>query len=164
MVRTLAATAALVASLAIGCGASRPPETTVALAAPPAAQASATSEPRDDGEPTPSQPRSKPSPRAEAAEPDPEAVARNLARKLFQEGAQAYDEGDYMRARDKFKEAYDLVQNQALLFNIASAEMRLGNVAQACHLFRKYVNDGDPADPRIQEVQKQVAQRCRGTP
>lgn len=77
------------------------------------------------------------------------------------EGVSAYDQGDYLRARDKFQAAYDLVPELALLFNIASAEMRLGNVPAACTLFRRYVAQGDPAHPRIQEVQRQLTQRCR---
>ena len=152
-----------ICALAIGCGASPAPETTVALVAPPAA---ATAAPSSDPETEPpsAHPRSKPNPHRAAAEDKVEDVTRELARKLFREGAEAYEQADYLRALQKFQEAYDLVQNQALLFNIASAELRLGNVPSACRLFRKYIADGDPADPRILEVQRQVAQRCRGTP
>lgn len=154
-----------IAALAIGCGASPPPETTVALVAPPTpAVAAASSEPDAEAAPDPTQRRTKPDARAAAAEAELEDDTRNLARRLFLEGAEAYAQGDYLRARAKFQEAYDLVQNQAILFNIASAEMRLGDIPAACRLFRKYITDGDPADPRIQEVQQQVAQRCSGIP
>lgn len=163
--RLLSITALTLPAALLGCGASPPPETAIALVALPApAVAAASVEPEEDAAPDPAQRRTKPSPRAAAAEAELEDTARTLARRLFIEGAEAYAQGDYLRARAKFQEAYDLVQSQPLLFNIASAEMRLGNIPAACRLFRKYITDGDPADPRIQEVQQQVSQRCSGVP
>lgn len=129
----------------------------------PSASAAATEEAPALEEPPAAAPRAK----RLAARDDPADDVpddRERARTLFQQGAEAYAQGDYLLARDKFQAAYDLVAEPALLFNIATAELRLGNTADACRLFRKYVSDGDPADPRIQDVQRQVAMRCRGIP
>ena len=128
----------------------------------PSASAAAGEEPLALEEPAPA-----PRPKRIAVRDDPADDVpddRERARTLFQQGAEAYAQGDYLLARDKFQAAYDLVAEPALLFNIATAELRLGNTADACRLFRKYVSDGEPADPRIQDVQRQVAMRCRGIP
>jgi hypothetical protein len=89
---------------------------------------------------------------------------RSRARQLFMDGVEAYSQGNYAKARDRFQEAYDLVPEQPLLFNLASAELRMGEVVAACGHFRDYVSRGDPADPRVQQVQSQVTQRCKSIP
>jgi hypothetical protein len=95
---------------------------------------------------------------------DPVDAARARARELFQEGAEAYAQGDFPKARDAFQAAYDLAPERALLFNIASAELRMRDMVSACAHFRQYVAEGDPSDPRVQQVQAQVASRCGGVP
>jgi hypothetical protein len=89
---------------------------------------------------------------------------RERARELFQEGAEAYQQSDWPRARQAFQAAYDLVPERALLFNIASAELRMQDLVSACGHFRQYIAEGDPTDPRAQQVQSQVASRCNGIP
>ncbi|MEZ4299317.1 MAG: hypothetical protein R3B70_30485 [Polyangiaceae bacterium] len=71
---------------------------------------------------------------------------------------------DYSRARGQFQAAYDLYPERALLFNIASCDLRMGDTARACGLFRKYVAESDPGDQRTQDVQQQVATRCKNIP
>lgn len=148
---------------ALGCGgpAARPEVATVNVAAP-VARPEPSSEPAAQEDDAPPKPRRPPkpekaeAPRVEAGDQDD--VTR--ARSLFQEGVAAYASADYALALSKFQEAYALKSVAPLLFNIATAELKLGQTSAACAHFRKYVADGDPADPRIQEVSKQVAQRC----
>ncbi|MEZ4309392.1 MAG: hypothetical protein R3F14_15245 [Polyangiaceae bacterium] len=40
----------------------------------------------------------------------------------------------------------------------------MGDTARACGLFRKYVAESDPGDQRTQDVQQQVATRCKNIP
>lgn len=91
---------------------------------------------------------------------DPSAKAREL----FEVGAEAYAQGDFPKAREAFQGAYDLVPERALLFNIASCELRMHDMVSACDHFRQYVAGGDPFDPRTQQVQAQVAARCGSIP
>ena len=86
------------------------------------------------------------------------------ARELFEVGAEAYAQGDFPKAREAFQGAYDLVPERALLFNIASCEVRMHDMVAACDHFRQYVAEGDPFDPRTQQVQAQVAARCGSIP
>ncbi len=144
-----------------GCGAIGPATTEIQVAAPPPIEVAPTSSSAAPDEPEPP-PRAPKRPLRDEPTADPEEAAdRNAARTMFLEGAEAYSQGDYHKAKDRFQRAYALVPEPPLLFNIASAELRLGNVAAACSLFRKYVTEGDPADPRVQEVHIQAAQRCR---
>lgn len=146
-------------------GSGRPGETTVVNLTPPPASAAKLDEPPEPAsEPVPRKLATLP-PGPPAGPPGPDGEAdRERARELFSEGAALYQQGDYARARDAFQAAYDLVPEQALLFNIGTAEMRLGDIVAACGHFRAYVAQGDPADVRIQTVRAQVAQRCVNVP
>lgn len=150
------------ALFAAGSCASAPEVTEVRVAetpSPPVASSSA-----EAGDPGVSEaPRARPrqkDPPAPLPEDNPSPDATALARQLFQDGAAAYANADYQTACLKFQEAYDLVPNQAILFNLGSCELRMGHTARACEHFRKYIANGDPADPRIQQVVAQVANRC----
>jgi hypothetical protein len=61
-------------------------------------------------------------PRAQAAEPSAEDVAR--ARTLFNAGAQAYANGSYANAARSFEQAQALAPRPQLLFSLAQAERR----------------------------------------
>lgn len=128
--------------------------------ASPIASAAPTSEP----EATPERPPSARGNRRPAEmDPGPSSEHEDtvrFARERFYEGVAAYDSGDYQTACTKFQAAYDAVPNQALLFNLGSCELKMGHKEKACEIFRTYLKNGDPADPRIQEVTKQVAAKC----
>lgn len=153
-------------TVVVGClAACATPKAEVAVVelVPPvtAPMGSAEPESTDEAAPPPDKKEKDRPPEAHVEAPDP---ARNEARRLFQLGAEAYDRGDYAGAQKHFQAAYQLVPERALLFNIASCELRLGNTREACQLFRKYVATGDPSDPRVADVQTQLSNRCRGVP
>jgi tetratricopeptide (TPR) repeat protein len=57
--------------------------------------------------------------------------ARERARGHFERGTQAFDVGDYGRAAEAFRAAYELTRHPDLLFNIYSASERNGDLEQA---------------------------------
>jgi len=149
-------------ALALGC-APRPDTTVVHLAEPPAPVAASSAEPAPEPPPAPPptvSPRSSPT----DDDHDVREADRARARELFDQGAEAYAQGDFPKARQAFQAAYDLVPERALLFNIASAELRMRDLVSACAHFRAYVAGGDASDPRVQQVQSQVATRCGHVP
>lgn len=165
----LRASTALLVSVAatfLACAAAEPRDTTVVhLTDPVPTTAPLAADPTLlDPEPAPRTPRRAASPPDDSPARDPHEADRERARDLFQQGAEAYQQGDFVKARDAFQAAYDLVPEQALLFNIATAELRLGDLPSACAHLRKYVIHGDPADPRIITVRAQTSQRCAGVP
>lgn len=57
------------------------------------------------------------------------------ARELYKAGVAAYDSGDYAKAAEHFRECYELVSHPDTLFNLAKAELKLGEeVLAARHL------------------------------
>lgn len=82
------------------------------------------------------------------------------ARGLFTQGVAAYSNQDYAAAKRLWEQAYALAPENAILFNIASAELKLGQTQIACKHFKEYVAAGDPGSPRTQQVQQQVQGRC----
>ncbi len=92
--------------------------------------------------------------------PAPAQSAVDRAKEEFKLGTAAYLNADYANAKLHFEAAYAIVPENALLFNIASTELKLGQTSASCSHFRQYVARGDPSDPRIQQVSQQVAQRC----
>jgi tetratricopeptide (TPR) repeat protein len=80
---------------------------------------------------------------ARADEPDTQA-----AKIHFQAGEQYYTRGHYLEAISEFKEAYRLSQAAALLYNIAQAYDRMGDVAHAREYLQKYIDSGqtDPGE------------------
>lgn len=66
----------------------------------------------------------------------------------FQAGEQYYKGGHYLEAISEFKEAYRLSQAAALLYNIAQAYDRMGDVGHAREYLQKYIDTGqtDPGE------------------
>jgi hypothetical protein len=159
-----------VALFAGGCEAPRPAVTEVHLAAAPPAEATAgpsaegSAASPDTDEPGPAAPRKKsraPSvPVVDNPAPSASPTDIDRAKELFKLASAAYAAGDYTNAKANFEAAYAIVPERALLFNIASVELKLGQTSASCAHFRKYVASGDPSDARVQEVSQQVAQRC----
>ena len=148
------------------CGAPNKEVAVVALAEPvPTAQASAAPvDPEVPDEPSAkgfSKKKAAPAEEAPAtATLDPSLKDLSAARELFKQGVVAYTNQDYREAKRLFEAAYALVPQNQILFNIASAEMRMGQTSLACAHFKEYIAKGDPGSARIQEVQQQVQNRC----
>lgn len=158
----------MIASLVIGCAGSDPHTDVVRLpdpvplrtAEPFAPSAQPTAEPVATEPHRPILPKRRPPGPDSEDGPDASSTERERARELFKQGVEAYGQGDYPKACAAFEAAYELVPERPLLFNIASCEMRMGHTPKACDLFRKYVANGDPSDPRVVEVSQQIANRC----
>jgi hypothetical protein len=154
------------AALVIGCAGEqgsdvvRLPEPVPLATAEPIAAASA--EPSASEAPPPASlpPKARPKKIDLDEHPSASDTDRERARELFKQGVTAYEMGDFQKACAAFDVAYQLVPEQPLLFNMASCELRLGHLPKACDLFRKYIANGHPSDPRIVEVSQQVANRC----
>jgi tetratricopeptide (TPR) repeat protein len=78
--------------------------------------------------------------RAESAEAQVERLAA--------EAVNAYKVADYNRAVELLSRAYDIRQVPALLYNMAKAYDKLGDVDRAYEIYRRYADSAD-ADPRL---------------
>lgn len=86
------------------------------------------------------------------------------ARTHFETGSALFESGEYERALSEFEEAYRLSGRSRLLFNMALAHERLGQLDRAIPMLRAYV-DSEPDLPnrgrlelRIQRMQARVAE------
>jgi tetratricopeptide (TPR) repeat protein len=83
----------------------------------------------------------------------------------YRKGATAYDLGEYQPALEAFKDAYRLVQDPVLLFNIAQCHRKLGQVAEALSFYRSYLRRAPQAEHRaevlrhIEEMERLAAQK-----
>ncbi len=152
------------AVFALGCGAHSEVMVVRLTEAAPGRGGAATSPEEPLAPMPPPRPRSEPDQDHDQAPGSPDSDPSAKARELFELGAEAYAQGDFPKAREAFQGAYDLVPERALLFNIASCELRMHDMVSACDHFRQYVAGGDPFEPRTQQVQAQVAARCGSIP
>jgi hypothetical protein len=60
------------------------------------------------------------------------------AKLAFREGATAYAQGDYVKARKYFEEAHNLDPHDMLLFNIAQSAEKQGDHQYACQRYRQW--------------------------
>jgi hypothetical protein len=75
-----------------------------------------------------------------APPPDPAQVARQTeARGHFQRGGQFYESSDWAHAIEEFRAAFDLWPNPVILFNLAQAYRRDGQLSQAIETFNRYL-------------------------
>ena len=72
-----------------------------------------------------------------AEEPTP-STKDSQAKMLYKNGSRLYDEGRYKEAIQAFQEAYKLSGRHALLYNIAAAQERMGDVEQALETLYQY--------------------------
>jgi tetratricopeptide (TPR) repeat protein len=94
----------------------------------------------------------------------PSADTETEARALFANGQRMYDEGRYEQAIVAFLRAYELSQRPALLYNLANAYERLGNLEQAVESLNAYrvfapVADQDVLLARVQALERRLAER-----
>ena len=157
----------LAAVIGGACGAPQPVVTEVQVADLPVAETPSAEPAEPTGTEEPALPRPKRPPKGpprsapvSEAPVDRAPTDVDRAKELFKLGLSAYTSGDYANARLQFQAAYAIVPENALLFNIASAELKMGQTSAACSHFREYVTRGGPSDPRIQEVRQQIANRC----
>jgi len=100
---------------------------------------------------------------AHADEATPEA--KELARKRYQEGAQAFSEGHFKDAIDLFLDADSLAPNPAFSYNIGLAYEELGDAPSALRWYRDYLralpNAPDRVDiePRIAAAEQRLRDR-----
>jgi len=93
-----------------------------------------------------------------AQEGDPgSGAATGEARAHFDRGTEAFDVGEYERAAQEFRAAYELTEHPDLLFNIYSSLERGGQLAEAADALEAYLRDGDPDDERRTALQARLA-------
>lgn len=60
------------------------------------------------------------------------------AKQAFREGATAFAQGDYAKARKHFEDAYNLEPRDQVLYNIAVCAEKLGDRRYACQYYRQW--------------------------
>lgn len=85
----------------------------------------------------------------------PQDTATAEARARFNEGVVLADAGDHEAARLKFNQAWALLKNPAVLYNLARAEQLSGHPIEALEHYRLFGKMA--SDPKIEEKQKQRA-------
>ena len=105
---------------------------------------------------------------ASEAKPDlgePEAVAKERARMLFDKGVSAYREGRFYDAVDIFLETNRLYPDPKLSFNVAKAFEGLGNQAGALRYYREYLRrlpdapDAKDVSTHIHQLEQALSQK-----
>ncbi len=97
--------------------------------------------------------------RHETAPVDPaEALRQSEARAHFQRGGQFYQDSDWAHAIEEFRAAYDLWPNPVILFNLAQAYRRDGQLTQATETFNRYLETA-PSLTREQRAEVEEAVR-----
>jgi tetratricopeptide (TPR) repeat protein len=70
----------------------------------------------------------------------PSDATESVARRYFNDGVAAYRAGDFVKARDLFAKAHELVPGRDLvLFNLASAQARTDQLVEATRSFQKFL-------------------------
>jgi tetratricopeptide (TPR) repeat protein len=91
------------------------------------------------------------------------ATPDDRARALFTEGSQAYQEGAYSAALERFQQVLDIpgLRSQiysAMLWNMARCHQRLGNREAAVELLRKYLAQSDIGDQDRGNAERLIAE------
>lgn len=107
-----------------------------------------------------------PAPSTEGAVPTPEVTE---AQRLFENGARLYAEGSYEQSIVAFDAAYELSREPLMLYNMANAHERLGNLRQSIDLLNRYRPFADPAEQdvllqRIVAMERRLASRSLPEP
>jgi len=103
--------------------------------------------------------------------PDPSTEEARLAqaRELYKLGAGLYRAGRYREAIASFEEAYELSDNKKILYNIANAQERLGDLEGAIASLREYRpfasrSDVVSLDLRIAALEDRIADQADAAP
>jgi hypothetical protein len=84
---------------------------------------------------------------AEPTAPPEDQIAKQVEQ-IATEAMTAYQGADYKRSYALFKQAYELRQVGALLYNMAKSQDKLGSVKEALELYQRY-RDSTDADPNL---------------
>jgi hypothetical protein len=86
------------------------------------------------------------------------------ARKSFDEGERAYNLGEFPRAVELFKQAYEQWPEPAFLFNVAQTYRQIGDCKQALFFYKRFLSLKEqdtkkPIRPQLkEEVEKRIAE------
>jgi hypothetical protein len=87
--------------------------------------------------------------RAESADAS-SATKITLARRLYDEGVDAFGKGQWSLAYDRFKTSYELAPRVLTLYNLAYAQGQTGRLVEATENYRKFLRDtGDGRYPDL---------------
>ncbi len=89
---------------------------------------------------------------------------RARAREAHRQGRTAFDLGDFDKAVEYFKEAYELAPHEAYLYNIAQAYRQGGDCSNALFFYKRYVAVGGESARNYQLVQgriKELTESCK---
>jgi tetratricopeptide (TPR) repeat protein len=85
------------------------------------------------------------------------AWADGAARRHYEDATAAYNIGEYGRAALEYTEAYKLVHDAALLYDIAQAYRLAGDPAQSLWFYRSFLRAGAPDRTTREQVEAQIA-------
>jgi tetratricopeptide (TPR) repeat protein len=87
------------------------------------------------------------------------------ARKHFEAGSKAFNLGEFKRAVDEYKAAYNSKADPVFLYNIAQAYRLDGNLQQSLFFYRSYLSNSPKApnrrevDGRIRQLEAQIQEQ-----
>jgi tetratricopeptide (TPR) repeat protein len=89
-----------------------------------------------------------------------EAQSKDRAREAYRRGTHAYDFGEYDKALEAFKEAYDQFEDPAILFNIAQCHRQLGHAEEALRVYQSYLRNAKspPNSDEVRSIIKRLEQ------
>ncbi|MCC6995610.1 MAG: tetratricopeptide repeat protein [Deltaproteobacteria bacterium] len=91
--------------------------------------------------------------------------AGTLAKQYFKEATTAYDLGDFPKAIEKYKKAYEVKNDPVFLYNIAQAYRLSNNFQQAIFFYKSYLRNNATAanqaevEGRIKDLEAQLAKQ-----
>ena len=85
----------------------------------------------------------------------PEDRAR--AQTLVEDGARFFSEEKYQQSLDRFRAAYQIYPSHKILFNVAQAQYRLGEPAEAARSYEEYLRTTEHAGESAMEFRKTAA-------
>lgn len=78
-----------------------------------------------------------------------QTVKLPVARRLYDEGVDAADKGQWSIAHDRFKASYELVPRMHTLFNLACAQSQTGRLVEATESYRKFLREASATHPDL---------------
>ncbi|MDB4965695.1 MAG: TonB-dependent receptor [Myxococcales bacterium] len=85
------------------------------------------------------------------------ATDTDQARKHFEAGSKAFNLGEFKRAVDEYKAAYNSKADPVFLYNIAQAYRLDGNLPQSLFFYKSYLSNS-PKAPNRREVEQRIHQ------
>jgi tetratricopeptide (TPR) repeat protein len=95
----------------------------------------------------------------------PDEANKEEAKKHFELGKAYYKQSEYTKAIEEFQKAYSLYAHSVILYNIAQAYEKEGNIPMALRFFREYLRASPNAEDRntilisIQNLEKKLQER-----